>query len=219
MDKLFAIFDMDGTLTDSMGYWHHLSEEYITGMGFAYSPEIMESTAHLTVLDTSALFVRHFGLPKTPEQAAAEINALMETHYRTDVPLKPGAREFLERLRRAGVKMCVASSTSPDLIDICLRRLGVRDCFEFLLSCEEVNAGKDKPDVYLEAARRLGGTPQNTLVFEDVIFAARTAKSAGFRVVGIFDESSRNDQQALRETADCYITGWDDPALLSWLKL
>ena len=218
MKKNFAIFDMDGTLTDSMGVWNQLAEEYITGLGYVYSPQVMESTAHLTVLDSAAIFVEHYRLSKTPEQVAREINALMEAHYRTDIPLKPGARTVLERLAAAGVKMCVASSTSPELLDICLRRLGVRDFFQFLLSAEEVGAGKDRPDVYLEAARRLGGTPENTMVFEDVIFAARTAKSAGFQVAAIYDTSSAADQEALRGVADCYLTGWEDPALLGWLE-
>lgn len=217
MKKPFAIFDMDGTLTDSMGIWNQLAEEYITGLGYVYSPQVMERTAHLTVLDSAALFVDYYQLSKTPEQTAREINALMEEHYRSDVPLKPGARAVLERMDRAGVKMCVASSTSPELLDICLRRLGVRDLFQFLLSAEEVGAGKDRPDVYLEAARRLGGAPENTWVFEDVIFAARTAKAAGFEVAAIYDESSRADQEALKETADFYFTRWDDPALLEWL--
>lgn len=217
MEKKFAIFDMDGTLTDSMGFWNRLAEEYITGLGFPYSSEVMDATAHLTVLDSAALFVQHYGLPKAPEQTALDINALMEAHYRTDILLKPGARAVLERLQAAGVKMCVASSTSPHLIDICLKRLGVRGFFEFLLSAEEVGAGKDKPDVYLEAARRLGSVPAETIVFEDVIFAARTAKQAGFPVAAIYDSSSRKDQEDLKEAADYYLTTWEDPGLFDWL--
>ena len=80
MKKPFMIFDMDGTLTDSMDYWYRLAEEYVTGLGFDYSPEVMEATAHLTVLDSAALFVERFGIPKTPEQAAADIDALRGGH-------------------------------------------------------------------------------------------------------------------------------------------
>ncbi len=219
MKYKYAIFDMDGTLTDSMGVWNRLAEEYITGLGRSYSPEVMERTAHLTLLDSTALFVQYYGLPKTPEQAAGEISALMEGHYRTDIPLKPGVRAVLERLRAAGCGMCVASSTSPGLIDLCLRRLGVRDCFQFLLSAEEVGAGKNRPDIYLEAARRLGSAPAGTVVFEDVIFAARTAKAAGFPLAAIYDESSRADQEALKELADRYLLTWEDPGLFDWLEV
>ena len=91
------------------------------------------------------------------------------------------------------------------------------DCFEFLLSSEAVGAGKDRPDIYLEAARRLGGGPEDTIVFEDLLFAVQTARSAGFQVAAVYDEASAGDEAALRETADFYFTRWDDPALAQWL--
>ena len=99
----------------------------------------------------------------------------------------------------------------------CLRRLGVRDCFQFLLSAEEVGAGKDKPDIYLEAARRLGGSPDNTLIFEDILVAARTAKQAGFTLGVIYDVNSADDQEQLKALADRHFTRWDEEALLTWL--
>lgn len=218
MDKKFAIFDMDGTLTDSMGFWNRLADEFLARRGFPpLSPELQEESIALTMGGTANLFIRAYHLSETPEQICAEINGLMEAHYRTDVPLKPGAAGLLERMRAAGFQMCVASSTNPLLIDICLRRLGVRDYFQFLLSCEEVGEGKTRPTVYLEAARRLGGTPDNTIIFEDILVAARTAKQAGFSLGIIYDENSADEQEQLKALADCYITRWDDPALLKWL--
>lgn len=218
MKKQFAIFDMDGTLTDSMGFWNRLVDELLARRGFPpLSPELQEESVALTTQGTAELIIRVYGLSETPEQIARELNSLMETHYRTDVPLKPGAAELLERLHGAGFKMCIASSTDPALIGICLRRLGVRDHFQFLLSCEEVGVGKTQPAVYLEAARRLGGTPDNTIIFEDILVAARTAKQAGFSLGIIYDENSADEQEQLKALADCYITRWDDPALLKWL--
>lgn len=218
MKKQFAIFDMDGTLVDSMGYWNRLADEFLARRGFPpLPPELQEESIALTMEDSANLFIRTYGLSETPEQICAEINGLMEQHYRTDVPLKPGATGFLERLKAAGIKMCIASSTAPALLDICLRRLGVRDYFEFLLSCEEVGEGKNRPTVYLEAARRLGGTPENTVIFEDILVAARTAKRAGFSLGVIYDVNSDAEQPQLKTLADCYITRWDDPALPEWL--
>lgn len=220
MEIKFAIFDMDGTLVDSMGYWNRLADEYLARFGLpGLSPALKEESIALTMLESAQLFIREFGLPGTPERIAGEINALMEEHYRADVPLKPGAAELLARLKAAGVKMCVASSTHPALIDLCLRRLGVRDHFEFLLSCEEVGEGKNKPTVYLEAARRLGGIPENTVIFEDILVAAQTAKQAGFSLGVIYDVNSDDEQPRLKALADCYITRWDDPALAEWLGL
>ncbi len=205
MDKKFAIFDMDGTLVDSMGYWNRLADEYLARFGLpGLSPALKEESIALTMLESAQLFIREFGLPGTPEQIAGE-------------PLKPGAAELLARLKAAGVKMCVASSTHPALIDLCLRRLEVRDCFEFLLSCEEVGEGKNRPTVYLEAARRLGGRPENTVIFEDILVAAQTAKQAGFSLGVIYDVNSDDEQPQLKALADCYITRWDDPALAKWL--
>ena len=105
------------------------------------------------------------------------------------------------------------------LLDICLRRLDVRDYFEFLLSCEEVGEGKNRPTVYLEAARRLGGNPETTVIFEDILVAAQTAKGAGFSLCVIYDVNSDAEQEQLKALADRYITRWDDPELPRWLGL
>ena len=167
--------------------------------------------------DTANLFIRAYRLPETPAEICAEVNGLMAEHYRSDVPLKPGAKAFLERLKAAGIQMCIASSTTPELIDVCLRRLGVRDYFQFLLSCEEVGEGKNKPAVYLEAARRLGSAAGNTVIFEDILVAAQTAKKAGFSLGVIYDVNSDAEQPQLKALADCWFTRWDDPALTAWL--
>ncbi len=219
MKNQFAIFDMDGTLVDSMGYWNRLADEYLARQGVPpLPPELKEQSIALTMIGSAQLFIQNFGLPGTPEQIAGEVNALMEEHYRADVPLKPGAALCLERMKAAGFKMCVASSTCPALLEVCLRRLGIRDYFEFLLSCEEVDAGKDRPDVYLEAARRLGARPENTVVFEDILVAASTAKKAGFTLGVIYDVNSEDEQARLKALADHWFTRWDDLALLEWLE-
>ena len=216
----FAIFDMDGTLVDSMGYWNRLADEYLIRHGIPpLSPELREESDALTMVGTAQLFIREFGLTDTVEEICGEVNGLMEAHYRADVPLKPGAAACLEQMRAAGFKLAGASSTAPALLDICLRRLGVRDYFEFLLSCEEVGAGKNRPDVYIEAARRLGGAPENIVVFEDILVAARTAKQAGFPLGVIYDVNSDDDQEQLKALADHWFTRWDEEDLLAWLEV
>ena len=186
MDKRFAIFDMDGTLIDSMGYWHALAEEYLRAKGVEDIPaDLPQRIETMTMTESAALFRREFGLSATAETLAAEMNAMMEEHYRRDIPLKGDILRELGRLQGRGIRMCVASATAGHLIEACLSRLGVRSFFDFLLSCEEVGAGKDRPDIYLTAAARLGAEPGDIAVYEDALYAARTAKAAGFYVVGV----------------------------------
>ncbi len=212
MNKKFAIFDMDGTLTDSMGFWENAAGEYLLSCGVpeeALTPELMMRIKTSTVSDTSRLFVEHFGIQATPELIIQEIERFMRMHYSTDVPLKPGVREYLEGLRQAGVKMCVASATGAELVELCLSRLGVKAYFEFLLSCEEVGVGKSRPDVYLEAMRRLGAEkPADTAVYEDALHAAETAHAAGFYLVGVYDHCAEAEWPRIQELADETLTDW-----------
>ena len=213
MDKKFAIFDMDGTLVDSMGCWKQLGREFLRDKGVTGEIEqVLQKTKPMTMSESSNLFIREFGLTGTPESVAAEMNGVMDRHYRTDIPLKPGVREYLDALHKKGVTMCVASATAEPLIRSCLTRLGVADQFSFLLSCEAVGVGKNSPDVFLEAARRMGSLPAETAVFEDALYAAETAKRAGFYTVGIYDENSDHHWARLQKTADETISNWMDAA-------
>ena len=208
MDKKYAIFDMDGTLIDSMVFWKNLATEYLTSKGILQIPaDILEQIKPMTMSESAALFRREFGLTGDVE---AQMNEMMEDHFRNDIPLKPGAWEYLENLHRQGVRMCVASATAEHLMESCLTRLGVRQYFEFLLSCETVGAGKRSPLVYQESARRLGTVPGEIAVYEDALYAVQTAKAAGFHVVGVYDDSAADSWQAIEQESDEVILNWEE---------
>ena len=210
MDKNFAIFDMDGTLIDSMIFWKKLASEYLNSKGVKQIPEeILEQIKPMTMSESAALFQREFGLTGDPE---AEMNAMMDAHYRNDIPLKPGVREYLQMLHNKGGRMCVASATAEHLMEACLTRLGVRDFFEFLLSCETVGVGKRSPLVYHESAKRLTAAPAEIAVYEDALYAVQTAKSAGYYVVGVYDDSAAKNWQTIECIADEIILNWDEIA-------
>ena len=208
MDKKYAIFDMDGTLIDSMVFWKNLATEYLTSKGILQIPaDILEQIKPMTMSESAALFRREFGLTGDVE---AQMNEMMEDHYRNDIPLKPGVWEYLENLHRQGVRMCVASATAEHLMESCLTRLGVRQYFEFLLSCETVGAGKRSPLVYQEAARRLGAVPGQIAVYEDALYAVQTAKAAGFHMVGVYDDSAADSWQAIEQESDEVVLNWEE---------
>ena len=213
MDKRFAIFDMDGTLVDSMIYWKCLATEFLERKGVQeISPAVLERIKPMTMTESAALFIEEYGLSGTAESIAAEMNAMMDEHYRRDIPLKPGVTVYLEALQRKGVAMCVASATAEELMDACLSRLGVAHYFSFLLSCETVGIGKNRPDVYWESAKRLGAESAEIAVYEDALYAAETAKNAGFYTVAVRDDSNQPHWENLTALADEAILDWQTAA-------
>lgn len=209
MDKRFAIFDMDGTLIDSMDYWCDLGREYLYKYGITEGiADILEEVGTKTMSQGSRLFKENFpNLPEIPD-IISELNSMIEGHYRHDVKLKCGVAEYLKKLKSSGVRMCLASATDKWLVKICMERLGVSQYFEFMLSCEDVGAGKEEPDIYLEAARRFDCEPGEAAVFEDVIYAANTAKEAGFYTVAVYDKNATCQWDRLVSTADEVIEDW-----------
>ena len=208
MDKRFAIFDMDGTLIDSMKFWKNLASEYLSSKGITQvSEEILQKIKPMTMSESAALFQEVFGLSGDVE---AEMNAVMDEHYRNDIPLKNGVRAYLDMLHRKGVRMCVASATAEQLMESCLSRLEIRDYFAFLLSCETVGAGKSSPLVYHESAKRLQANPDEIAVYEDALYAVQTAKNAGYYVIGVYDEGAAKNWEAVTKIADEVIINWEE---------
>lgn len=210
MDKKFAIFDMDGTLVDSMFYWENLVDLFLTKRGCGPVPaQLQEEIKTMTVAQAAALFVQRFDLPETPEQLTAAMDQQMREYYEKDIPLKPGVHQYLEKLRAAGVQMCVASATSEPLVRLCLERLGIAPFFSFFLSCESVGAGKESPAVYHAAAQKWGASPEQVAVYEDALHAAQTAKQAGYYVVGVYDDNAKTEWPALTALADETIADYE----------
>lgn len=202
MDKAFAIFDMDGTLVDSMGYWKNVGYEFLAHRGIRdCPPDLWARISKMTLLGSAGEMIRLFDLPDTPQEIIAAMNGMMARHYQRDISLKPAVPALLERLDRRGTRMCVASATDETLVRDCLARLGVLERFDFILSCEQLGVSKRQSDIYLEAVRRFGCDVSDAAVFEDALYAAQTAARAGFYVVGVYDENASEDWERLKALA------------------
>lgn len=212
MELAYAIFDMDGTLIDSMPYWDRLTEEYLDSLQLdpAEHLDLKDAVAHLSMREASELFARALELDKSPDEILLEMGDLMDRHYQNDIELRPGVRAFLDKLRDEGVAMCVLTLTPTPLAYACLERLGVADYFAFVLSSDDVGLGKDRPETFAQAAWEFGVYPMETVVFEDSHYAAKAAKQAGCAVVGIFEPTHEAYWQQMQRICDATIMDWHE---------
>lgn len=209
-----AAFDIDGTLLDSTGIWDGLAGRYLASIGVRAGPDLAERLFTLTLDEGVAYMKERYGLSQSPEQMRQGISAILEGFYREEVHLKPGAREFVLGLREAGVRMLLTTAGDPALGRLALERLGVWDCFECLLSCDDYATTKAQPKIYRMAAEHLGLPAQDVLVVEDTLLALRCAHEAGFPTCAVQDEASAADQDAIRATVDVYLGSFQEGAAI-----
>ncbi|MBQ7542757.1 MAG: HAD family phosphatase [Clostridia bacterium] len=203
----FAIFDMDGTLVDSMKYWDTVCTEFLQALGI-HDESVFDILKPMTVEQTADYLKENFGCPLSAAQMSEKMCGIMREHYRHDVQAKSGASAFLQTLRENGVRMCVASSSPVDLVELCLRSVGLYEYFEFIVSAETVGIGKTDPDIYWYASDKLGSMPEDTIVFEDALGAGLTAKRAGFAVAAVYDETSAAEWTEFCTIADYSVSDW-----------
>ena len=204
-----AIFDVDGTLLDSLSIWDTVAEDYLRSLGIEPRENLAETFKTFS-LEQSAEYCRSvYGVKQSVKEIMDGIDAMMETFYRQTAPLKLGAAEFLRALAQNGVKMAVATATDRHLIEAALTRCGVRAYFLDLFTCTSVGKSKNEPDIYRAAREALGTKKEDTWVFEDAYHAAKTAADDGFPVAALFD-ASEDEQDALKKAAKLYLRSFED---------
>ena len=212
-----AIFDLDGTLTDSMYIWNEAPKALVRQFGGNPPDNLAEEIKEMGRREASEYMVQRFHLPCTPEQIMDGVNHLVTGEYRDRVPQKAGADQLLERLSSLGIPCGIATASEAYQARDAMVRLGLWRHFLFAFSCVQYGP-KTRPELYLAAARSLGSDPKHTIVFEDALHAARTAREAGFLVAGVYDPSAEADQSALHSLCHWYLPRLDDPAFLAALE-
>ncbi len=203
------IFDFDGTLADSLSIWEDLGDRYLRSQGKIPEEELNKKLETMSLNQAAAYMKEQYGLEGGIRDIVDGINAVMETFYLEEVKLKPGAMKMLDELGARKVPMSIATASDRYLVEGALERLGIGHMFLEIFTCSEVEAGKDEPRIYQAAAENFGVRPEEVLVLEDAYYAARTARSAGFRVCGVFDGYTYDRDDDWVQVCDLFIESWD----------
>ena len=204
-----AIFDMDGTLLDSMSIWANIGTDYLRSLGYEPREDLNKVFKSMSLFQAARYYQTEYGVPLSTDELVAGVHSRVRQFYETEVQLKPGIAGFLRRLQENGVKMCVATATDRPLVEAALARCGILPCFSEIFTCFSVGRGKDEPLIYRTAAEHLQTSREKTVVFEDALYAARTAKRDHFITAGVYDAYEEN-QEELRAVSDIYITDYTD---------
>ena len=197
-----AIFDLDGTLIESNGVWSSIDKRFLGRRGIAVPPDYFKAVS-VKDFPAAAIYTKErFSLPETTDEIMAEWHEMAREEYANNIAAVEGAPKFLRKVRALGIKLALATASTGELYEPVLRRLGVLDLFDAFATTTEVPRGKGHPDVYLLACRRLGLSPGDCIVFEDIIEGIRGAKQGGFATAACLNSHYRRDWEEMKAEAD-----------------
>lgn len=201
-----AIFDLDGVLLDSMAVWNDLGVRYLQKRGIQPEAGLSQILFSMSMEQGADYLKTKYRLPDTPQEILNGIEQMIQDFYFYEVQPKEGAKELLQFLQDQDVKMIAATSSPREHVTKALQRNDLHGYLQQIYTTGEVGVSKHEPLIYQLAAKCLGTKPEETLVFEDSLYALKTAKNAGFRAIGVYDADGETDQEGVRETGELYLT-------------
>lgn len=209
-DKKAVLFDLDGTLVDSMWVWSEIDVEFLGSRGLLVPPDLERAVDGMGFTEVAYYFKERFRLPESIEEIKEQWLAMSRDKYIYEVPLKKGVAAILPLLKEQGLKLAVVSSNSRELVEAVLASHDISGYFDCIVTACDVNKGKPAPDVYLKAAKDLGIRPEECLVFEDIPEGILAGKAAHMVTCAVYDDYSRGLEIEKRKLADYYIDSFED---------
>lgn len=211
--KKAVVFDLDGTLIDSMWVWAKVDEDYLKRFGYEVPVDLHDAIEGKSFSEGAQYFKERFGIEASIEEIAQEWNRMAYEMYLKEVPMKPGAYDFVKKIRKKGIKTAIATSNSRMLVENVLKVHGLLEDFDVIVTDDEVSKGKPNPDIYLEASRRLQIKPQDCFVFEDITMGILAGQRAGMTICAVRDAFSDYQWDKKIEMADYNIETYDEIAI------
>ncbi len=208
------IFDFDGTLFDSMGIWETAGANYLASLGIQPEENLHKKLKVMTLLQSAEYLKDKYAIPLSIEEIVAGENKTVEDFYFFHALPKEHVINFLSSLKEKGVKMCIATASVQYQVEVALKRCGMLKYFDAIFTCSAVGCGKDVPYIYEHARKFMELEKSETAVFEDAYYAAKTAKDAGYFVVGIYDKYEKQIEN-LKNIADVYINSFSETEKLN----
>lgn len=200
-----AIFDLDGTVLNSMGLWQKVDELFFTSRNMPIPDGYIQAISPLGTYNAAVYTKNTYNIKESIEEIIEEWRITAQKEYSENVKLKNNAKEYIRFLKENGVKLCVATASDVEMFRDCLIKNEIFDCFDFFITVNEVGKGKGEPDIYLKAAEKMGVKPCECMVFEDILTGISSAKKGGFYTVAMYDESSKRDAEKIKKIADKFI--------------
>lgn len=205
-----VIFDLDGTLIDSTTAWKTLPSDYLRSRGLTPLTDVDEELKDLSMKQAAEIIRDKYEPQRTADEITADIIDMMSGFYRDRVQLKPGAERLLQMLKERGIPMCVATASDITMAENAMRRNGIIEYFDGVFTTAQAGCGKDRPDVYDMARAHMGTRAGRTAVFEDALYAIKTAKAAGYTVIAVYDPYESASKQQVALAADIYLDSLED---------
>lgn len=214
-----AIFDLDGTVIDSMWMWEAIDIEYFARFGIPFEKSYQADIEGMSFNETAVYFKERFNLPDSVETIKSDWNKMARYKYKYEVPVKSGVEAFLKSLKNAGIKTGIGTSNSLELCNTILESKGLAKYFDVVHTSDQVGAGKPSPDIYLLVAKSLGVKPKNCIVFEDLYQGICAGNNAGMRTCAVADNYSAGAWELKCVTADYAIKSFEEDIIVNWRSL
>ena len=205
-----AIFDLDGTLLDSMPVWTSIGARYLKTLGITVDERFYDDVRFMKIPDYAEYFNKRYGLNEGSFGLKLKINDMMKYYYFNEFKLKEGVKEFLLTAKKNGVKLAVATATDAYLVEEVLKRNGVLELFDARFSCRDYNTDKDEPKIYELALSAIGTKKEESYIFEDALYAIKTAKKADFPVCAVYDPAAKEDWENITELSDVTVKSFKE---------